>query len=72
MSWVRIWIHLVFSTKNKTPFLNSGDIRKKVFQHISENAKEKEIWLDSVNGHKEHIHCLISLGESKQSVKFHS
>jgi REP element-mobilizing transposase RayT len=69
MSWVRIWTHLVFSTKNKTPFLNSSEIRKKVFEHISENAQEKEIWLDSINGHKEHIHCLISLGREQTVSK---
>lgn len=67
MSWVRIWIHMVFSTKNGTPYLNSKELREKVFGHISENAKGKEIWLDSINGHKEHIHCLISLGR-EQSV----
>lgn len=57
MSWVRIWIHLVFSTKNGTPFLTSSEIRENVFNHISENAEEKDIWLDAVSGHKEHIHC---------------
>jgi REP element-mobilizing transposase RayT len=69
MSWVRIWVHLVFSTKNKIPFLNSLDLRKKVFSHISENAREKGIWLDSVNGHKEHLHCLISLGREQTISK---
>lgn len=62
MSWVRIWVHLVFSTKNKTPFLNSKELRDKVFSHILDNAKEKEIWLDTINGYSDHIHCLISLG----------
>ena len=62
MSWVKIWVHMVFSTKDGTPFLNSLELREKVFGHISENAREKGIWLDSVNGHKEHAHCLISLG----------
>jgi putative transposase len=69
MSWIRIWIHLVFSTKNGTPLLASSEIRKKVFNHISENAKEKDIWLDVVNGHKEHIHCLISLGKEQTVSK---
>jgi REP element-mobilizing transposase RayT len=69
MSWVRIWVHLVFSTKNQTPFLNSRELRAKVFGHISANSKEKEIWLDSVNGHKEHIHCLISLGREQTISK---
>ncbi len=69
MSWVRIWVHLVFSTKNKTPFLNSSELRDTVFGHISENAKEKDIWLDAVNGYKDHIHCLISLGREQTISK---
>ena len=69
MSWVRIWIHLVFSTKNRTPYLNSHSIRKEFFEHIRQNAKEKEIWLDSVNGYQEHIHCLISLGKEQTISK---
>lgn len=69
MSWVRIWVHLVFSTKNGTPFLNSKEVREKVFSHIAQNAQEKEIWLESVNGHKEHIHCLISLGREQTISK---
>lgn len=69
MSWVRIWVHLVFSTKNQTPFLTTKELRQTVFAHIRENAKEKCIWLDSVNGHKEHIHCLISLGREQTISK---
>lgn len=69
MSWVRVWIHLVFSTKNGVPLLVSPEIRKKVFNHISENAKEKGIWLQVVGGHKEHIHCLVSLGKEQTISK---
>ncbi len=69
MSWVRIWVHLVFSTKNGFPFLSTPEIRTKVFSHILENAKEKGIRLDSVNGYKEHIHCFISLGKEQTISK---
>jgi len=65
MSWIRVWIHYVFSTKNKTPFLSSKELRFMVFKHMKLNAKEKDIWLDCINGHKEHVHCLISLGTSQ-------
>ena len=65
MSWVRIWIHLVFSTKNKKPFLKTLEIRKNMFDHISENAKKKNIWLDRVGGYSDHVHCLISLGRNQ-------
>lgn len=69
MSWVKIWVHLVFSTKSRIPFLNSIELRNKVFSHISENAKQKDIWLDSINGHQEHIHCLVSLGREQSISK---
>ncbi len=68
MSWVRIWVHLVFSTKNRIPYLHQS-IRKKVFQHIKQNAKEKEIWLDCVNGFADHAHCLISLNKDQSISK---
>ncbi len=61
MPFIKVWIHLVWSTKNREPYLKDS-IRQKVFQHIRENSIKKEIYLDFVNGYKDHIHCLISLG----------
>jgi len=69
MSWVRVYIHMVFSTKNRAPLLNSSDLRKQVFQHIKENAAEKGIWLDCVNGYQDHAHCLISIGREQSISK---
>ncbi len=60
MSWVQIWVHLVFSTKNREKILQK-DFRNQIYDHIKQNAKEKNIWLNSINGYLEHIHCLISL-----------
>ena len=65
MSWVRIYVHLVFSTKGRIEFLYTPEVRKKVFKHIKQNAKEKGIWLDSINGWSDHVHCLISLGKEQ-------
>lgn len=70
MSWVRVYMHLVFSTKNRQPFLNSAELRKNVFQHIKNNAEEKGIWLDCVNGYQDHAHCLISPGKEQTISKF--
>jgi putative transposase len=58
--YYKIWIHLIWSTKNRHSFLTK-DIRKSVFNHILENAKEKGFYVDSINGYLEHIHLLISL-----------
>jgi len=69
MSWIRIWIHLVFSTKNREPYFTSKEKREKIIEHIKSNAKKKDIWLEEINGHKEHIHCLISLGKEQSISK---
>ncbi len=64
MPHVKVWVHFVWTTKNRYPYL-TDDIRGRVFQHIRENAKEKGIFLDHINGYLEHVHCLISLGTSQ-------
>ncbi len=69
MSWVRIWIHLVFSTKYNAKLLPSKDLRCKVFEHIKKNANDKGIWLDRCNGYHQHVHCLISLGKKQEISK---
>ena len=68
MSWVRIWIHLVFSTKNREAYLHK-DIREQVFNHIKLNAEQKGIWLDRINGYIDHTHCLISLNKDQSISK---
>ena len=60
---------MVFSTKNRQPFLNSSELRRNVFEHIKNNAEEKGIWLDCINGYQEHAHCLISLGKEQTISK---
>jgi|SRR5690625_78041 len=69
MSWVRVWVHLVFSTKNRYPFLKNSRIRNEVYNHILENAKKKDIFLEAVGGYKEHIHCLVSLNREMSISK---
>ena len=68
MPMVKVWIHFVWSTKNRQPFL-TGEIRPKVFRHIRENAREKDIHLDFINGYVDHVHCLISLSTDQTIEK---
>jgi len=64
MAYIRIWVHAVWGTKNKIPFLTK-DIKTTVLKHIQQNAKEKNIYIDFINGHREHLHCLISLNQDQ-------
>ena len=66
MSFTRIWIHLVWATKKREPVLLKP-VRKKLFPHIWENGREKNIHIDFVNGYIDHVHVLLSL-EANQSI----
>lgn len=67
MSHVKIWVHTVWGTKNRYPFLTK-EIKTKVIDHIRENAKSKGIFINRINGHTEHLHALIALnGDMKMS-----
>jgi putative transposase len=68
MAYIKIWVHLVWTTKNREPLLTTG-IRKQVFDHIRKNAIDKNIYLDFINGYAEHVHCLISLGSGQTIEK---
>ena len=64
MAYVKNWLHCVWGTKNRKPYF-TDEIRSVVFNHITENAKIKGIYIKSLNGCEEHIHCLLSLDPDK-------
>ncbi len=60
MPFVKVLIHAVWGTKNRHPFLVDG-LRYKVIDHIKTNARAKSIYIDSLNGYFDHLHCLFRL-----------
>jgi len=68
MPFIKVYIHFVWSTKNRFPFLNLLELREKMWKHIKENGKEKGIFIDFVNGYDDHCHCLVSL-KSDQTIQ---
>jgi putative transposase len=74
MSYVRVWIHAVWGTKNHDKLL-VREIRSPLFNHILENAREKGIYIDRLNGSSDHLHCLfglnadLSIGKTLQLIK---
>jgi putative transposase len=60
MPHVRIWVHAVWGTKSRKKFLTS-EVKAQVIAHIRQNAKSKDIFIKSLNGYYEHMHCLLSL-----------
>ena len=68
MSFVKIWVHIVWGTKNRQPILEST-IRRTLFEHMKKNAREKQLYLDSINGHLDHVHCLLALNADMPVAK---
>jgi putative transposase len=74
MAFVKVMIHAVWGTKSHYPFLTK-EIREKVISHINANAQEKRIFIQRLNGHTDHLHCLfglnadLSIAKSLQLIK---
>ncbi len=61
MGYTKLWVHIVWTTKNRRPLLVK-EVRSVIFDHIREYASKKSIYIDCLNGCLEHVHCLVSMG----------
>ena len=68
MAFVKVMIHAVWGTKNRHPFL-TDEIRKSVVAHIKENAKDKQLFIDTLDGYTDHLHCLFGLNADMSIAK---
>ncbi len=68
MPYTKVLIHLIWSTKNRIKSIKK-DIKQKLLNHILKNAKEKEIYIESINSVEDHIHILVSLGRDQTISK---
>lgn len=63
-SFNKIWIHAIWSTKERLPFIQSN-VENKIFQFISGQLREQGCPVRIVNGMPDHIHCLFLLSPQK-------
>ncbi len=68
MPYTKIWIHLIWSTKNREKII-TGELKPLLLEHIKENSKSKDIFIDCINCMSDHIHLLISLGREQTISK---
>lgn len=59
-TYYKIWIHLVWATKERRPLMQK-EAREKIVSHIREKARKEGYHIDAINGVADHLHCLISL-----------
>lgn len=64
-SYVRVYIHLIWSTKGRVPTLIK-EVRPKVTEHLIANAKEKNIGIDTINVQMDHSHALVALSSDQK------
>jgi putative transposase len=69
MPFISVNIHFVWSTKNRLPFLATREQRQTLWHHIKQNAEEKNIHIDFVNGYTDHCHCLVSMDADQTMSK---
>ena len=60
MAYVKNSLHCVWGTKNKIRHFTDKN-KTRILDHMRENAKIKGIYIDFINAHREHVHCIISL-----------
>lgn len=63
-SFNKIWIHAIWSTKERSPLINLS-VEQKVYQFISEELREQGCPVRIINGMPDHIHCLFLLNPKK-------
>ena len=60
MSYIDIWLHIVFATKNRYPFI-SDENKGQLYASIRNSCLRHEIYLDSIGGYRDHVHLLLSI-----------
>jgi putative transposase len=63
-SYNKIWIHAIWSTKERMPLIHSA-VENKIHQFITEQYRELGCPVRIINGMSDHIHCLFLLSPQK-------
>ena len=60
----RLWTHLIFSTKNRFPFLSDKTIRTNMHGYLAKVLREHDCETLIVNGVEDHVHSLFALSRT--------
>ena len=63
-SLARVWIHLIFSTKNRFPFLSDKVLRADMHAYLAKMFREQDCETLIVNGVEDHVHALFALSRT--------
>jgi REP element-mobilizing transposase RayT len=60
----KIYLHLVFSTKNRTPFLQDKDLRDRMHAYLAGICRNLECPSIRIGGVEDHVHILCYLSRT--------
>jgi len=63
-SFNKIWIHAIWSTKERLPLIHPM-VESKIHQFIAEQLREQGCPVRIINGMPDHIHCLFLLSPQR-------
>lgn len=63
-SLAQVWLHVVFSMKERRPFLRDNVFQAEMFKMLAHHVKEQGCVSASVGGHVDHVHLMIGLSRT--------
>ena len=64
-SYSKVYLHLIFSTKNRAPFLLDKSIRKEMHQYLGGTCGRQDSPAITVGGVEDHVHILCQLSRTR-------
>ncbi|HXD34273.1 MAG TPA: IS200/IS605 family transposase [Pyrinomonadaceae bacterium] len=63
-SLARLWIHLIFSTKDRYPFLTDKSVRSDMHAYLATVLRSQDCETIIVGGVEDHVHALFALSKN--------
>jgi REP-associated tyrosine transposase len=63
-SFARLWTHLIFSTKDRFPFLSDKVLRAEMHTYLAEMLRNQDCETLVVGGIADHVHSLFALSRT--------
>ena len=63
-SLAQVWLHVIFSTKERRPFFQNSEFREEMFRMLAHHVKEAKSASASVGGYVDHVHLLVGLSRT--------
>ncbi len=65
----KVLIHVVFSTKDRAPFLREGELRQRMHAFLGGICKRHGCIPVKIGGVEDHVHLLVTLSRTKSQAE---